>query len=82
MASDDKPAIVGTEILQRLYDSEINASITWMYDAGFDWKLGDDANGWKAQGTGRTIEDAARQLASAAMTTYPASEFAAWWAGA
>jgi hypothetical protein len=51
--------MVATEILQRLYASEINATISWMYDAGFEWKLGDDANGWKARGTAKTIDDAA-----------------------
>ena len=35
-------AAMGTleQELQKIYDSEINLSISWMWDAGFDLKLG------------------------------------------
>jgi hypothetical protein len=29
------------EILQALYDSEINAAISWLWDGGIDVRLGD-----------------------------------------
>jgi len=35
-------------ILQRLYDSEINVCIQWLWDGGIDVKLGDDMNGYEA----------------------------------
>ena len=77
-----KDIMTATDIFQRLYDSEINASVAWIYDSGFRWRLGDDLNGWKASGYARTIDEAARLLAQAAAVNYPASEFAQWWAGA
>jgi hypothetical protein len=41
-----------------------------------------NANGWKADGRAQTIEDATRQLATAAVVAYPTSAFAAWCGGA
>jgi hypothetical protein len=35
------------EILGDLYASEINASISWLWDGGIDVKLGDPMNGYK-----------------------------------
>ena len=34
-----------TDTPQRLHDSEINASLSWFYDDGFKWELGDNING-------------------------------------
>lgn len=62
--------------LQELYDSEINWSISTFWDDGFDWKLGDDLNGWKAEGTGCAFEDAVIAIAEAAVQHYPNSVFA------
>ena len=67
------------DVLQRLYDSEINCSISWLWDGGIDWKLGDALNGWKAQGSARTVADAVQQLAEAACPAYPESTFVTWW---
>ena len=35
----DKPISYLEEILQTLYDSEINASISWLWDGGIDVNL-------------------------------------------
>jgi len=35
--------------LQRIYDSEINAEITWFWDGGFTVRLGDKMNGFLAE---------------------------------
>ena len=35
--------------LQRIYDSEINAEITWFWDGGFTVSLGDKMNGFLAE---------------------------------
>jgi hypothetical protein len=67
------------EILQRLYESEINAEISWQWDGGVDWRLGDDQNGWKAGGGAATIELAVLELAKMAAERYEESEFAKWW---
>jgi hypothetical protein len=33
------------ETLQRLHDSEINAELSWFYDCGWRWRIGDNLNG-------------------------------------
>src|SRR5712671_1722328 len=52
----------GMDILQMLYDSEINFELSCFWDAGFIWKLGDDANGYVAEGNTRTVEEATTAL--------------------
>jgi hypothetical protein len=47
------------EILISLYASEINASISWLWDGGIDVKLGDSLNGYKAEGKVDTFGEAA-----------------------
>lgn len=62
--------------LQALYDSEINFQISTFYDNGFEWKLGDILNGWKAEGRADTLKEAVHELIEAAVTTYSNSDFA------
>ena len=59
-----------------LYDSKINFEISCSWDAGFNWKLGDSANGYVAEGNARSLEDAMTRLAGAALKKFPESEFA------
>jgi hypothetical protein len=59
------------EPLQALYDSEINFSISAFYDQGFSWKLGDEVNGYKAQGIASTWKIALLDLINAALRAYP-----------
>ena len=37
------------EELQKIYDSEINVSISWLVDGGIDVRLGDHLNGYSAE---------------------------------
>ena len=37
--------------LQRIYDSEINVRIGWLWDGGIEVRLGDDMNGYLAEET-------------------------------
>jgi hypothetical protein len=37
--------------LQRIYDSEINVRIGWLWDGGIEVRLGDDVNGYLAAET-------------------------------
>ncbi len=67
------------EVLQRLYDSEINGRIEWVWDGGVTWSLGDDYKSWKVTGREATIALAVVALAKAAAQHYPKSEFATWW---
>lgn len=64
-----------TAILEALYASEINFSLSTFWDAGFDWKLGDEVNGFDAYGCTRTVSEAIEQLAAAAHVHYPESQF-------
>jgi hypothetical protein len=49
-------------ILQRLYDSEINVWITSFWDDGFYARLGDEMNGYRAEGRCDTWVDVERSL--------------------
>jgi hypothetical protein len=64
------------EILISLYASEINASISWIWDGDIDVKLGDPLNGYKAEGRVGTFSEAAEWLCDQAVRYYPSSEFA------
>ena len=59
-----------------LYESEINFELSCFWDVGFIWKLGDDANGYVAEGNTRTVEEAMTKIADAALTHFPDSDFA------
>jgi hypothetical protein len=63
-------------ILADLYDSEINASISWLWDAGIDVSLGDDLNGFVTGDQVATLAEAAEWLRANAVEHYPDSAFA------
>jgi len=63
-------------ILQALYDSEISFGISCVWDAGFDWWLGDDYNNFTARGNADTFAEAEVCLAEAATKEYPNGTFA------
>jgi hypothetical protein len=63
------------DILQMLYDSEINFHLSCFWDAEIDWKLGDQMNGYHASGKEKTVALAIEALKDAALRVYPDSEF-------
>ena len=63
-------------ILADLYNSEINASISWLWDGGIDVSLGDDLNGFVTGDQVATLAQAAEWLRASAVEHYPDSEFA------
>jgi hypothetical protein len=63
-------------ILSDLYASEINASISWLWDGGIDVQLGDELNGYKAEGKVSTFAEATAWLRDEACKHYPDSGFA------
>lgn len=65
-----------TKELQRIYDSEINFSITTFWDGGFDVKLGDEMNGFVAKSNHDTIKSAILWLIENVMDFYPTSLYA------
>jgi hypothetical protein len=51
--------------LQKIYDSEINIRITWLWDGGIEVCLGDEMNGFLAQETVRSAAEIATWLQEA-----------------
>jgi hypothetical protein len=43
--------------LQKIYDSEINVSKSWLWDGGIDVKLGDRMNGYVAAENVRSMSE-------------------------
>lgn len=64
-----------TDIPQRLYDSEINFSISCFWDGGFDVKLGDSMNGFDSETQVHTFAMALAWLDQEARKRYPDSEY-------
>jgi hypothetical protein len=78
---DERDASAGNRlgieaILNDLYASQINASISWLWDGGIDVKLGDALNGYRAEGKVGTFGAAAEWLRDQACAIYPDSDFA------
>lgn len=73
------------EVLRRLYDSEINVELSSFWDTGYQWRLGDYANGYPEiepipkQLEACCLESAITGLAFAAQREYPESDFAKWY---
>ena len=64
------------DTLQKLYDSEINFSISTFWDGGFDVKLCDQMNGYKAESNFKTFNEALIWLQQSAIEHYPESAYA------
>ena len=43
--------------LQKIYDSEINLRISWLWDGGIDVRLGDEMNGYLAEENVRSVNE-------------------------
>ncbi len=63
-------------IMQRLYDSEINAVVYSFYDNGFRVYLGDEMNGYRADTTVQTWDEVERWLDRQARIHFPDSAYA------
>ena len=63
-------------IMQRLYDSEITLTVSSFWDDGFYVKLGDEMNGFVAEGRCPTWDDVEEWASAMARIHYPASESA------
>ena len=70
------------EVLQRLYNSEINIELSSFWDSGFDYKLGDTLNGFSEvpqKILSTSIINTIDAIAFAAVNQYPDSDFAKWY---
>jgi hypothetical protein len=63
--------------LQRIYDSEINVRLSWLWDGGFEVGLGDKMNGYVAEETVRTAAEILPWLQDAIVHFFPESPYAA-----
>lgn len=63
-------------VLQDLYDSEINISISTFWDGGFDVKLGDEMNGFWAETTVRRFGEIEPWVVTQVVEKQPGSLFA------
>ena len=77
----DKPMSDLEEILSALYESEINASISWLWDGGIDVMLGDELSGYKGDGKVSAFAEATAWLRDQACQHYPDSGFARKYGG-
>jgi len=60
-------------LFKDLYDSEINVSLSWFWDAGFTVKIGDEVNGFVAQTTVETLLEVQDWLIETVKELYPGS---------
>jgi hypothetical protein len=63
--------------LQKIYDSEINVRISWLWDGGIEVWLGDEVNGYVAEETLVAASEIAPWLQEAIAHFYPTSTYAA-----
>lgn len=63
------------EVLDRLYESEINFSISCFWDNNVDVKLGDEMNGFAAKSNVKSAAEAADWLDREARRLYPDSTY-------
>lgn len=68
-----------TNILQDIYDSEINITISWFWDMGINVDIGDAINGIKDENNFDTIIEAMGWLCQRLAELYPESDFAQKW---
>jgi hypothetical protein len=64
------------QVLQRLYDSEINCCLSSFWDGGWTVKLGDATNGFVAEANVGSLDEAAQWLHEQAHEHFPDSEYA------
>jgi hypothetical protein len=63
--------------LQKIYDSEINVRVSWLWDCGIDVWLGDEVNGYVAEETVPDASEIVPWLREAIAHFCPASTYAA-----
>jgi hypothetical protein len=62
--------------LQKIYDSEINLRISWLWDGGIDIRLGDEMNGFEAEEGVNSVAEIIPWLQAAIAHFYPTSTYA------
>ena len=62
--------------LQKIYESEINVRIGWLWDGGIEVRLGDEANGFLAEENVHSVADIVPWLQKTIAHLYPNSTYA------
>jgi hypothetical protein len=62
---------------QKIYDSEINIRICWLWDGGIEVRLGDDVNGFLAEENVSCVAGVVPWLQEAIAHFFPTSSYAA-----
>lgn len=63
------------KLLTDLYDSEINLSISWLWDGGYDIKIGDEMNWYRAESCFDNLDEAEIWITENIKRLYPNSFF-------
>lgn len=63
------------KVMERLYASEINCSVSSFWDGGWTVKLGDEMNGFITSGDFDTLEEVAVFLDKEARRLWPSSKY-------
>lgn len=63
-------------VIEALHDSEINGSVSWIYDGTWQVTLGDTMNGILAEAAVNSPQEAAEWLRANAVRRFPHSAFA------
>jgi hypothetical protein len=63
--------------LQKIYDSEINIRIGWLWDGGIELRIGDEVNGFLAEEIVSSVAEIIPWLQEAIAHFYPTSSYAA-----
>jgi hypothetical protein len=72
---DTRPMELGA-VMDSLYESEINCSVSTFWDGGITVRLGDETNGFVAEADCKTSAEAAQFLDTAARHHFPNSSYA------
>ena len=75
MSESERRPCLG-DIIETLHDSEINGSVSWIFDGAWSLAIGDELNGIQAEATVNSAQQAAEWLRANAVRRYPHSEFA------
>ena len=62
-------------VFQKIYDLKINFSVSSFWCGGFDVKIGDEMNSWKAEGHVRDWNDVAPWLVNKVLELWSDNEF-------
>jgi len=63
-------------IIAALHDTEINGEVSWFFDGVWRGRLGDEMNGFDAEATVSSPQEAAEWLRANVVRCYPVSQFA------